>query len=53
MEPRPPALGAHPLSHWTTREVPLMDVVFRCPETLMPGETEAIGEGAVDDEMVR
>ena len=22
MEPRPPALGAQSLSHWTTREVP-------------------------------
>ena len=46
-------MGAHHLSHWTTREVPLMDVIFRCPKTVMLRETEAKGEGAVDDEMVR
>ena len=29
IEPRPPALGAHSLSHWTTRKVPGMSVLWK------------------------
>ena len=34
MEPRSPALGAQSLSHWTTREVPVLTALCACKPTL-------------------
>ena len=46
IEPRPPALGAQSLKHWTTREVPICVLKNSFPAVFMSIEKE-VGFGIV------